>query len=68
MLGNEGVDQADDGLLVFLAHVFERLEAAEQPDAGEVGLFGLGAGEQIVHRRIERGSEPDEDIGRRELR
>jgi len=45
LLGDERVDDAHDGLLVFLSHVFERLEPAEQADAGEVGALDPCAGE-----------------------
>lgn len=43
--------------------MLDSLEPAKQAGAGEVGLFGLGAGEQIIHGRIERIGEPDQDLG-----
>lgn len=56
-LSEEGIDEADDGLLVFLPHVLEGLEAVEQADVGELRLFCAGAGDEVIGGRSERVGE-----------
>ena len=62
MLGDHGVDPPHDRLLLLLAQAFERLEAAEQADVGELRVLDLGAGEQVVDRRIQRLGELDQHV------
>lgn len=52
MLCDEGVDEADDGLLLFLSEVLQRLKPAEQADVGELSLVGARAGDEVIGQAL----------------
>ena len=63
LLCEHGVDHADDGKLVFLAEMFERLKAPKQTGVGKRGI-GAGAGEQIIDLGFQRVGQLDQHLYR----